>query len=92
MKNGPTKNDLKKKNPGTKHSARYHLIVNYTSTASDLEMMPRDEICIARSIEMEFECLLNGFCLIRWILSIECSASHYFEAEGLCQAVMLRFD
>jgi hypothetical protein len=38
VKNGPTKDDLKKKNPGTIHSARsHHLIVDYTSTEIDLE-------------------------------------------------------
>jgi hypothetical protein len=91
VKNGPKKDNLKEKpwhkTFGTESSSNSGLL----HLQQALKWLSRDGICIARPIGMEFECLMNGFCLIRWILSIECPASRHFEAEGVCQAEVLRF-
>jgi hypothetical protein len=63
-----------------------------TKSSSDSELyIYSKRNFLARPIEREFECLIDEFCLIRSVLSIKCPASRYFEAEGVCQAEVLRF-
>jgi hypothetical protein len=44
VENGPTNDDLKVKPWHKAFGTEYHLIVEYTPMASDLEMVPRDGI------------------------------------------------
>jgi hypothetical protein len=70
VKNGSTKDDLKEKS--------WHKTFD-TESSSNSELLhlqqalnrcPEMEF-LARPIKMKFECLINEFCLLRWVLSIE---------------------
>jgi hypothetical protein len=71
---------------------KYHRIVNYTSTTSDLGIMSRDGIFSSVNRNgiwvSDKQVLSDQISFVHWI----CSASRYLEAEEMCQAFMLCFD